>query len=824
MRVKGGQAVALAALAGLAGTALQLQQAELWPPGAHAALMALGLSAAVLAFASHRRGSSAGPWCAAAAVALLAAGATGWRAADRLSQTLAPAQEGQDLVLTGWVAQMPQIDEDGLRFLFELDPGQGVAPRRIWLGWSGGWQEGAFVAGAPAALKAGERWALPVRLKRPHGVLNPAGFDTELWWFEQGVGAVGQVRTTAPTDPVRLQGPRPWALLQQVEGWRQRLRDAILLRQSGDARSTGLLAALAVGDQAAVDTAGWDLFRATSTAHLVVISGMHITLFAWLAAGVVGLLWRRSRRLMHAVPTPVAQRWAGLVLATGYALLAGWGVPAQRTTLMLAGAVLLRQLGLNWPAGLICLVAGACVVAVDPWALLQPGFWLSFVAVLLLMASEPERRLRAMGHDEEAIPRWRAALVSGLRSQLVATVGLAPLSLIFFQQISLVGLLANAAAVPVITFLVTPLALLGLAWAPVWQVAEWVLTPLLAWLEWLAAWPQAVWSVPVAPAWALPLGLAGAALAVMPLPWRVRLLGLPMLLPLLDPAVPRPETGRFELVAADVGQGSAVLVRTRHHLLVFDAGPKFSRDSDAGRLVLWPLLQARGERRIDELVLSHRDTDHVGGAPVLLARLPVGLLRSSLEPGHPLLSGPVPHRPCLAGQGWAWDGVQFQMLHPLTLPAPPGTPPNAVSCVLRVQDALGRSALLTGDIEAAQEQALVGRMGPGLKSDLLIVPHHGSRTSSTPEFLAAVRPRVAVMQQGYRNRFGHPHPAVLATYAAAGIQVVRTDQCGAWSWSGGSGTCSREAPRRYWHWRADATAEQSFATQDAAGSMLQPNN
>eukprot|EP01035_Chromulina_nebulosa_P036161 gene36160-48683_t len=431
-------------------------------------------------------------------VALLAAGSTGWRAAERLAQTLAPDQEGQDLVLTGWVDQMPQVDEDGLRFPFDLDLGQGLAPRRIWLGWSRGWQEGSMVAGAPDALRAGEHWALPVRLKRPHGVLNPSGFDSELWWFEQGVGAVGQVRTTALVDPVRLQGPRPWAVMQQIEGLRQRLGDAILLRPSGDARTTGVLAALAIGDQSAVDSAGWDLFRTTSTAHLVVISGLHITLFAGLAAAVVGLLWRRSVRLVHWVPAPVAQRWGGLVLATGYALLAGWGVPAQRTTLMLAGTVLLRHLGLNWPASLVCGVAGAVVVAVDPWALLQPGFWLSFAAVLLLMASEPGRRLRS----DETTPAWRRAFGQGLRSQMVATIGLAPLSLIFFQQLSLVGLLANLVAVPVITFVVTPLALLGLTWAPLWGLAEWALAPLLAWLAWLATWPQAVWSAPAAPAWA----------------------------------------------------------------------------------------------------------------------------------------------------------------------------------------------------------------------------------------------------------------------------------------------------------------------------------
>lgn len=821
MGASGGTVIAAAALAWMAGVALQLQQPALWDRGAYGALAAsallLGGSVAVAGRRGRRRGGAAALLllaCLCVACAALAFATTGWRAQSRLAQVLSPGLEGRDLVLTGRVLQMPQIDEDGLRFVLEVDSAHAVgpqaatvtAPPRVWLGWSRGWQEGALVAGAPVPLQAGERWQLPVQLKRPHGVLNPGGFDSELWLFEQGIGAVGQVRATAPSEPQRLSGPPWWALLAQIEALRQRLRDAILLRPGGDARTTGVLAALAVGDQSAVDSAGWDLFRSTSTAHLVVVSGLHITLFAWLAAALLGAAWRRSERLMHWLPTPIAQRWGGLVLATLYALLAGWGVPAQRTALMLGGTVLLRGAGLNWPASLICVVAGAVVIAVDPWALLQPGFWLSFVAVLMLIASEPAGRAAAQAQAaHEPAPsrgrRLRKALQAGLHSQWVAALGLAPLSLLFFQQLSLVGLLANLVAVPAITLLVTPLALLGLWWAPLWSVAAAAVQPLLAWLAWLASWPLAVWTVPEASAWAAVAALLGGGLLVLPLPWRLRCLGLPLLLPLLWPAVPRPVPGRFELVAADVGQGSAVLVRTRNHLLLHDTGPKFSRDSDAGRQVLLPLLQARGERRIDELLLSHRDLDHVGGAAALLDKLPVAQLRSSIEAGHPLRERPLPQTACHAGQAWTWDGVRFEVLHPPAGPYPADARPNTLSCVLRVEDAQGRSALLTGDIEAPQEQEMVARLGARLRSEVLLVPHHGSRTSSSAAFLAAVQPRVAVMQLGYRNRFGHPHASVLAGYAGAGVPVVRTDNCGAWVWAAEGAWCTRDVRRRYWHWR-----------------------
>ena len=390
-------------------------------------------------------------------------------------------------------------------------------------------------------------------------------------------------------------------------------------------------------------------------------------------------------------------------------------------------------------------------------------------------------------------------MAGGFRTQAIATVGLTPLSMLFFHQVSVVGFVANLLAIPLVTLLVTPLALLGVLLPPVWALAA-VLVQGLCWvLEGLAALPMAVWTAAAAPPWAVACGLLAGLLAVLPLPWRLRLCCLPLMLPLLWPAVPRPQAGQFELLAADIGQGTAVLVRTQNHLLVYDTGPAYTPEADAGSRVLLPLLRARGERRVDLLMLSHRDTDHVGGAASLLAGLPVRAMRSSLEPGHPLLQGAVPHQRCAAGQAWVWDGVQFDVLHPSADMPAASQRPNAQSCVLRVQ---GRrtSALLTGDIEAAQEAALVLSRGPALASDVLLVPHHGSRTSSTPAFLDAVAPRVAVVQAAYRSRFGHPAPDVLARYQARGVAVARSDQCGAYTLQAdGSALCERQVRARYWH-------------------------
>jgi competence protein ComEC len=523
-------------------------------------------------------------------------------------------------------------------------------------------------------------------------------------------------------------------------------------------------------------------------------------MFAWLAGLGVGRLWRRSARLMLAVPAPIAARWGGLLCAAAYALLAGWGVPAQRTVFMIGAVVLLRSLGLRWPTPLVLLVAALGVSVLDPWALLQPGFWLSFAAVGLLIASEPVTP-PAVAAAQTLPARLRALVAHGLRTQTVATLGLAPLSMLFFQQVSVVGFLANLVAIPLVTLLITPLALLGVLLPPLWQVAGALVASLNAALGVLAAWPGAVWSAAAAPAWGVASGLLGGTLLLLPLPWRLRLLGLPLLLPLLAPAPVRPPEGSFELTAVDVGQGTAVLVRTARHLLVYDTGPQTSPEADAGERVLLPLLRARGEHAVDLLLLSHRDTDHVGGAASLLAGIPVRASSSSLADSHPLRARLPAHRRCDAGQRWAWDGVQFELLHPVAEDHARPLKPNALSCVLRVSAADGRRALLAGDIEADQETALVARAGPALRADVLLVPHHGSKTSSTAGFIDAVAPRWALVQAGYRSRFGHPAAEVQARYTARGVEVLRSDRCGAWTWASGAagGTCQRRAAPRYWH-------------------------
>lgn len=790
------------AAAWLIGVALHLQQRALAPAHVGAIAMIGGALALLVAW-RWRHGFALG----LIGAALLGFGASDWRASLRLADALPAALEGQDVAVVGVITTLPQRSPSGLRFRFEVESatlrGAPVAlPSLLAAGWYRGAHEDAAFSEPQAELRAGQRWRFTLRLRLPHGNLNPYGFDYELNLFEQGVRATGYVRDDPP--PVLLDR----AAGHPIERLRQRVRDAIDASVP-DRRAAGVLAALAIGDQGAIERDDWDLYRNAGIAHLVSISGLHITMFAWLAGALIALLWRRSPRALLWWPAPLAARWGGLACAAAYAVFSGWGVPSQRTVWMLATVTLLQTLGVRWPWLLVLSLAAVVVTAIDPWALLQPGFWLSFAAVGLLMASSHAPDPPAPG--AHGAPRWRrwsaaawAIVRRDLRTQLVATIGLAPLTLVFFHQLSLVGFAANLIAIPLITLVITPLALLGVALVPLWALGAAAIKLLNAALAALLVWPQAVWVAPVAPLWAQLAGLLGALLLVLPLPWRLRLLAWPLVLPLALPPRELPPPGAFELLALDVGQGTAVLVRTREHLLVFDAGPQYSRDSDAGQRVLLPLLRARGEARIDRLVLSHRDLDHVGGAPALLRAMPVGEVWSSLEDGHPILALAPQATRCAAGQSWTWDGVRFDVLHPEPTDYARALKSNAMSCVLRVapSGADGPSVLLTGDIERDQEAALVAARPQALRSDVLIVPHHGSKTSSTPAFLDAVAPRVAIFQAGYRNRFGHPAAEVAARYVERGIETHASPACGAWLWRSDAPDapqCYRDSARRYWH-------------------------
>ena len=719
----------------------------------------------------------------------------GFCAHQRLADALPAAHEGRDIEVVGVVAGLPQKFENGLRFDFDVEQAALAVPAHVSLAWYRGGHRGWHGEDedmAPAQqVHAGERWRLVLRLRRPHGNLNPHGYDYEAALLERGIRATGYVR--AGDGNVRLD-EFVWRAGYAVERLRERIR-ARFERVLGDAPYAGVLVALAVGDQRAIDPGLWQTFARTGTTHLMSISGSHVTMLAGLAWVLVSWLWRRSPRLPLLLPAQQAAAAAGFLAAFAYSLLAGFEVPAQRTLYMLGIVALALWSGRSVAGSRVLALALLVVLLLDPWAVLAAGFWLSFGAVALLFYAGSGRIGR--GH-------WFAEWG---RAQWAVTVGMVPALLALFQQFSLASPLANAVAIPLVGFVVTPLALAGSL--PLGDPLLWLSHLVMAWqmalLDWLAASPWAIWQQHAPPLWSLPLAAAGMAWLLLPRGFPARWLGLVACLPLVLVPPSRPAPGAAVVTVLDVGQGLALHVQTQTHDLLYDTGPMFSPDANSGNRIIVPYLRAVGVARLDGLVVTHADKDHSGGAESVLEAIPVAWVSSSLPYEHPLSAVPVAQHPCIDGDAWDWDGVRFEVLHPPAAQfAAPTRKTNDMSCVLKVT-AAGHSMLLTSDIEALSEAALRSRHARDLRADVLTVPHHGSRTSSTPAFIAAVGAQTAIFPVGYRNRFGHPKADVVARYRACGAALWRTDADGALTVTlaadGVGVAAERVERRRYWHGR-----------------------
>jgi competence protein ComEC len=711
-----------------------------------------------------------------------------WAAAfaqQRLSDRLDPALEGRDVVLTGVVAGLPQALERGVRFDFDVESSEPGVPRRVALSWYGGFSPDESREVRP--VRAGERWRLTVRLRRPHGSANPHGFDYEAWLLERGLRATGYVREKGERERLSERVPLYW-IDRLREAVRDKFSDALAGRPFA-----GVLVALAIGDQRAIDAGQWRLFARTGVSHLMSISGLHVTMVAGLVATLVSLGWRRSERLALALPAHKAAALAGFLAAFAYCLISGFAVPAQRTLYMVGVVAAALWVGRATSASRVLAAALLLVLALDPWAVLSPGFWLSFAAVAVIFY---------VGAGRSVQPHW---LAQWGRVQWAVTVGLAPLLLVLFQQVSLVSPVANAVAIPLVSFVITPLALAGavLPFDGPLELGHAILEVLMAMLEWLARLPSAVWHQHAPLAWTVPLALAGIAWLLLPRGFPARALGLVLMLPLFAASPAGPRSGELWVTVLDVGQGLAVLARTEKHALLYDAGPAFNTAADSGSRVIVPYLRGEGIAALDALVVSHDDRDHSGGALSVLEAIPVSLLWSSLSPDHAVLEAAAWRAPCRADRKWVWDGVAFEFLHPNgDTPAGRAARANNRSCVLRIEAPGGR-VLLAGDIERAAERELLRRAPGLLPAEVLLVPHHGSASSSAPEFVKLVAPRYAVFTVGYRNRFGHPREDVLARYREAGSELLRTDAAGAIRLRLEPGNlqvdAERDRARRYWH-------------------------
>jgi competence protein ComEC len=661
-----------------------------------------------------------------------------------LDLRLDEARAGQDLPVSGLIVDLPRNDLQPPRFDLLPDASSALGGR-IRLSWFND---------APA-LVPGQRFEGMVRLRAPRGLENPGGFDYGRYALEQRLAATGYVRTGVVSEP---DSP---GFAAAVDRLRARVADEID-QQVADPQHAGLLRALAVGDQRGLDDAAWDALRITGTGHLIAISGLHVGLVAafgaWLLAGLY-MIWPR---LALRIPRLTLCAVGALAAASAYSLLAGWSLPVQRTLVMIVVVLLARMLKRQVALPQSLLLAAVVVLVWDPLSVLGAGFWLSFLGVAGLMWALPD------AHRQTGIAR------SFGRAQLAMSLGLLPITIAFFGQGSVVGPLANLIAVPWITFVIVPLlllAVLALGIVPtlgqgLLKLAALILQPLWHLLEWMTDLPGAAWFFAEPSAWAVGLALLGAIWLFLPRGAPLRALGLLMFLPLLIPKLPAIAQGDARISMFDVGQGLSVLVQTREHTLLFDAGARSRSGFDIGEVVVVPGLRALGVRRLDRLVLSNLDADHAGGREAVLRAFPMADVQIGID------SDPAPR--CEAGTSWQWDGVRFEFLHPPEFFPDRG---NDSSCVLRVQTNAG-VALLTGDIGAVIESSLLRADAARLRADLVFVPHHGSRSSSSPAFVAATGAQLAFNSAGRDNRYGHPHPEVRARWQDAGAEWVASDEAG----------------------------------------------
>lgn len=621
-------------------------------------------------------------------------------------------------------------------------------------------------------LQAGERWQFSVRLKRPHATRNPHGFDYAAWCLSNDIGASGSIDTKAPMHQLQ---PLVWQPAALIARWRASVGERIE-RVLGATPASAVLRALVIGDDSHITRTDWQLFVDTGINHLVSISGLHITMLASLGYLCIGWLWRlRPRWALH-LPSKVAASAGGALVAIAYSALAGFSIPTQRTLYMLLTVLVMLSLKHRLPFSWILCVAMWVVLLLDPWAVMAPGFWLSFGAVVVLAF--------AMGGRLRPSRWWQSAL----QTQWIMTLALVPVLVLFFNQLSLVSPLANGLAIPMVSVGVVPLAIAGAVLpldgllhiaAGLWQVCAHA----LAWLHQL---PWAVGYVATPPMWAWLMAMLGTLVWLMPRGWPLRWAGLLLWLPLWQPLSPALQPGQMRVTVLDVGQGLSVLVQTAQHAMLYDAGPVYHEQSDAGQRIVLPYLRHLGIKQLGVAVISHDDNDHVGGMASVLASVPTGRILSSLTSDAAFFSqlqqlpqaASLPRIACHAGQQWQWDQVLFRVVYPAES-LPTGTKDNDKSCVIQVVSAHG-SVLLTGDIEYPAEQALLASsFGGDLRSTVMTMPHHGSKTSSSLALIRQVNPEIAIATVGYRNRFGHPKPEVMARYQALGSQALRSDRDGA---------------------------------------------
>ncbi|MFQ5982681.1 MAG: DNA internalization-related competence protein ComEC/Rec2 [Woeseiaceae bacterium] len=698
---------------------------------------------------------------------------------DRLS----PELVGQTLVVDARILDFPKASGASLSFLAE-PLGREDLPARIRLSW--------FDAAIRPSL--GETWQLEVRLRRPRGFSNPGGFDYEAWLFRKAIGATGYVVNGSNT--IR----RDHEPVDRVS----RLRRRFVVRVGAglpDDDAAAVVMAVAVGARHAITREQWNRYAGTGTSHLMAISGLHIGLAA---GGVFFLCWFLLSLSCRRINIRDCAAVVAAIAAFAYAEISGFAVPARRALLM---AVILVAAGLvrrQLPASRLLAMCGVAILFSDPLAILAPGFKLSFAAVAILFWHL--RVTRVPVHALES--PLAGTLVNGIRrlssTQLALLFGLFPLTALLFDRVAILAPLVNLLAIPIFNFLTVPACLLGLMLdGPLQGAGDFALhiahasVVLVLWLVRQAAGiPLANFQIARLEGLVVIVALLPSLMCLAPPGFPGRRLALVAAVATILYRPPAPPAGCLDMHVLDVGQGLGVVLRTERHAAVFDTGPSFRSGSDIGQLVLAPFLQSAGIKKLDLLVVSHADQDHAGGARSLTRQISIKKMLS----GELLDDVDLRQGRCRAGDSWQWDGIEFVIIHPADTDRWHG---NNASCVLELR--IGRRrVVVTGDIESPVENLLL-RRGLLRAADIVLIPHHGSRTSSSAAFIKTVRPRVAIVSAGFDNRWGFPKEDIVRRWRHSGAEVLNTASSGAISYRlcRGEGFVRRAEhrldERRYWH-------------------------
>lgn len=666
---------------------------------------------------------------------------------SKMAWTLAAEAEGKPVWVNGTIVSLPSETHWQSGFIFSLKDSNA----RIQLSWRH----------PTKRIKVGDQWRFLVRLKKIHGTQNPGGFNYETWALENSLRAKGYIVSNTGNQLLA----HAW-YQYPIEHIRQNLELKIKQHLPRSPTAPWLIA-LMVGDRHGVRHGDWEVLRNTGTNHLMAIAGLHIGIVAGFAHVVFGWLWRRVPKLTLLMPAQIASAIGALIVACVYSALAGFSIPTQRACLMLATfifALISRKKYLSWHVWLFVMIV---VILTNPFSVLSESFWLSFGTIGLIIYGMGGR-LHPTGHW------WKWG-----RVQWVIGVGLIPLSLYFFQETSLISFVVNSIAIPWLGFLILPLCCLSsvlLFIAPtlggaILGLADNLLSLLWNFLTWCSHLNIAVWQHAISSEWILVTSIVGILLFLLPKGTPGRWFAAIWLLPLLLAKPQVPEDGNYWLTLLDVGQGLSVIVQTHSHTLIYDTGPRLGEQLDAGESVVLPYLRVAGIKLIDTMVISHGDNDHIGGAPTIMRHMPVKLIKTSVPSEIPTIHTST----CLAGESWEWDHVRFTFLYPDIVNLGFG---NDSSCVLQISNN-SQKVLLTGDIEKYAEWQLLQNQYTYLAADILVAPHHGSKTSGVKEFIAAVHPHFVLYATGYRNRYHFPHQAIIDAYTKQGSVQINTAQSGA---------------------------------------------